>query len=731
MGGHMTRVLWLAVGLTLLASRAEAQEGSVAARLTQPGLDFLARAVPGLLPKTIAVPDLDKELFACSGVNRSVVLHLSGASVDVNVDGIDLGLFTGQVGVSARISLEGRGHVEVENLEGNCTMPIACDVGVSVSSLGIDGTLKGRVDAGVLSLDVPQLDVSVTPDQIQLDVSNCPQAAQLTDFLDAAKRLLLEHAVTVVEDFARANLPPLLAVKLNELLALKGSLLGFDYSVGLASIGVDTTGLDLGVDLGLTYDGPEATCNASSSGEPPAAPPDEPLRLSLAKQSPFVLGVSTRILHDALSAFWRSGLLCLDNAKLQALGLELGELDVASLIPGIPAGTRLGFEIALAAPPTILGGDARSSSADGRSRLALGIAGLELTLKLISPTGEVTRIVLLADGEVAADFDVDPGVGDLGLRLADLSLDRLEIQSSDKTGYTFDPERLKQIVSDIALPLATSKLGRITLTETRFGVLGFIIGLEAVLARPEAIYASLSAVSPPSGDDAVAPVLKLLADSGPLVRAGQAYVDVSANDDQTPAELARFVYRIDGEPESEPTYLRRIKLPITTSGNHTVEIVALDMAGNRSEPQRYELEVDASPPTVALKEIPGPILEGTFAKITFNGSDDRSGPQQLSYRWTVVEKLPDGQSRDKDVRDWGPLADLSLSNLIDGAVYEINVSVRDEAGNLASTQGAFAVTTQSGCRQGPAAPTGWPIVLLWLLSIAAVRLRGGRSAQSP
>jgi hypothetical protein len=715
--------LVLAAGVAPASADTPVRKQQVAIRLSQAGLDFAAQTLPTLLPSTLMVPALDKSLYSCAA-GKDVVAHVSNGMVNLMPGAISLKLYSGEVAGSLGLSLNGSVHVKVDNLD-SCNAPIECDIGVTVTDLDLETVLKGQAMNGILMMSVPTLMVNITPDQIAIDVSACAQAAMLTQFLNAAKNLLLDHATSLIEDFAKTALPPLVAIKLGELAHKDGTILGFDYSVAFDDVTISPQGFDLTLGVGFGYSGPPAACNGPDAM--PAAPvAGDPLVLDLGPTSPLVLALSTGLAQEALGAVWQSGLICIDTAKLAAVGLDLSSLDLSGLVPGIAPGTSIGVSVTASQPPTLVTGETDSL---GQVQLGLKLQGLTAKLTLTPPGGQPAEIDISADGTLTGLLDLDPTAGDLGLTVQDLSVDRLDLSSSQGAMLSIDRGRLQQILKEVVLPLLASKLGRIPLTAASLDLAGFVVSVDQITSRPEGVYVGLSVFKPPA-NDTIPPQLTTFQTPGPLVRAGVVPIEVAATDDQTPQNFARFSYQLDGAPETDPSYSRQIRLNVTQGGQHTVQVWAHDLSNNKSPSMTYNFEVDAAAPMLSFTQAPGALVNQSVAMIGFTATDDRTMPAKLTYAIDVFVSLPGKDRAPLLHKDFAPYAPLVLTQLQEGGVYEVQVTAQDEAGNTSSASTSFAVQLGGGCtvvRSSTAAAS--PLAGLFLLLLAAglvVRRRAAR-----
>lgn len=164
--------------------------------------------------------------------------------------------------------------------------------------------------------------------------------------------------------------------------------------------------------------------------------------------------------------------------------------------------------------------------------------------------------------------------------------------------------------------------------------------------------------------------------------------------------LASISYRIDGG--AWQTYAGSLLL--TLEGDHTVEYVAVDSAGNRGSIRAIEVHIDTTPPVVAA---PSASLHVTTSQVTltWTGTDAGSGIDHYEVR-------VDGGT----FESVGSERSVSLQ-LADGS-HTIVIRALDRAGNEASTAFTVRVDTNPLSTSGPYGATLPYAIVLAVIAVA-------------
>jgi hypothetical protein len=268
----------------------------------------------------------------------------------------------------------------------------------------------------------------------------------------------------------------------------------------------------------------------------------------------------------------------------------------------------------------------------------------------------------------------------------------------------------------VALPALHQKVSAMELSPSVLSFKEYLIELAALRVGDGFVAAYVDAFEQRKTDDAVPPETTLVNGPRGLVAPQLAAIYVAGQDDETPPGLLRYAFAIDGGAWSAPRFGRRLDTTLTP-GEHTVEVVAVDLQGNRdATPLALRFDVDAEPPVVQMLSAPPALVADGEAAVRFAGQDARSPAAALAYQVELLG-LPEGGGVPV-VRDLRPFArgvtSARFVGIADG-VYRIRVTAQDEAGNVTSTDAGFIVEN-GGCTvvAGAAAPVSLlgPVLLL-------------------
>ena len=229
----------------------------------------------------------------------------------------------------------------------------------------------------------------------------------------------------------------------------------------------------------------------------------------------------------------------------------------------------------------------------------------------------------------------------------------------------------------------------------------------------------------PDATDTLAPDTSLL-DAPALVPAGTAAFAVTGNDDDTPPGLLRFRAWLDGAPlfDGEASALPTVRADIT-DGPHVLEVAAVDLNGNEdASPVTHNFIADGNLPRLRVIERPMSIHSALSVTAEWTGEDDE-GPVQS--RWELRVLNDDGTTT---VVQEAPFAaettSLEAGGLTPAALYELEIVVRDQAGNVSSETIGFAVDPNlAGCSVRPQRSSPSPLfaIVALLTGLALLRRR--------
>jgi hypothetical protein len=200
---------------------------------------------------------------------------------------------------------------------------------------------------------------------------------------------------------------------------------------------------------------------------------------------------------------------------------------------------------------------------------------------------------------------------------------------------------------------------------------------------------------------------------------GSSTLAVSWTVEDSGSGVAKIEITVDsGAPVSLSTSATRYTISSVLDGRHTINVTAIDFAGNR-DTDRIRLTIDTVPPDVAITSpMSGSVVPSSDVTVSFTDGD----------AWGIarVEIALDGES--PQALDLAATS-LGFTSLSDGG-HRVDVTVYDRAGNSRTATTSFQVDTSFLSIHGPYGYGGIGVVTALALGavvagIAIVRRRGG------
>ncbi len=716
----MVRMLFVlgcgAVALLGLSHSAQAElcHQSVAVRINSSGLDFVAQKVEALLPTEVAVPALDAVVVDWPMTADDARVQTDPMAAAINLRDFRLYFAGPNLHIAMHADISAGGPVKVLN-------PYAsfgsadCQANLQLNNLHID--IGAQVTTG------GRVQVTVNDALITFDESSiiALEGCTLGNILTKVVGFIRNHFMTQVEgklqDIAKAKIPQLVQAKLSEAIGFEGEIKGFTYAAELEAIDSDPYGVEviLGAELGLPVPTTPPPCLAGVAPErlaPPASCTGIMPRLDKQQPAMFGAGVSETLVNNILHSAWRSGMLCMTSEELLHNKPALaGALNALTSGLGMPD-ARLGFAFQVKQPPYL--------------RLSESAASLELNeahlqISLVPKSGAPGELTIETNLVVQVNPTIAPRAGTVGIDLRRIAVRKLKVVGKGGVaGLPLDAARVERFLEVVLVPALQQKVAGMALSPAVIGFDAYLVDLKAIRIRDGFLGAYADVYEPQETDDRISPETALVEGPGGLVGPQMVTVYVAGQDNETPASLMRYSYRVDGGAWSEPSFGRRIDTA-STSGVHRVEVVAVDLQGNSDEsPLFLEFEVDADPPAVQIVRRPPQLVDGDVAQVTFHGIDGRTPAAGLSFQVQLF-RVPDGGGVPEVIETRPYLVNVDRARFegLENGVYRIRVTARDEAGNVSSEDAGFAVE-QGGCSLG-GRPTGTGLGLLLLLAVALAR----------
>ncbi len=186
--------------------------------------------------------------------------------------------------------------------------------------------------------------------------------------------------------------------------------------------------------------------------------------------------------------------------------------------------------------------------------------------------------------------------------------------------------------------------------------------------------------------DTTAPQVAITEGPGPITRSSSTSVSFTGTDPDRPDAALTYHCQLDGAAAT--TCTSPVTYNALADGMHTLQVVVLDEAGNRSEPASSSWRVDTAAPTITAGTTPK-ITLGTSVTLSYSGADvggsgvksydvrHRSAPYNGGFGSYVY---PDDASR-----DWTATTATSVKLPVTaGRTYCLSARSRDAAGNTSS-----------------------------------------------
>jgi len=691
-------------GLLTLAFPARANTPrAIGARVSQRGIDFISEQVRRLVPTENTLPDFQSVLYDCPLTDNDPTLYVTNGHLTLHMDAVQLtpmsGTLDGFIQLDAQVTADAR-----------ITKPYACfgeancHITATAQNLMIRPSFAVRTTQGQVDVELTQIDITVAPNDFNVDSSGCALGDFAVGILDLFKGWILDHVKPRIEDMARQQIQPRLTAALQSLTAQSGQMAGFNYTVGLSSLQVDPAGVTALVDADVAWGGPAAAC-IPDRPPPAAGPAGRPALSGHADQ--LSIALAGDLMNDALDAAWRSGRLCL--GKKDMTGALAGVVDQLPLLLELPAGSTVDFSLRSALPPTV---DLRAAAEGQPAHLTVALTGMTFALDMAYPGGGSGHLEVVTDLSANAHVDIDPATNALGFELLDVKVARLDISGSQGTILKFDPARVEQLIRDLLLPKLAEAMSSLPLTsavlhaDASSALANVYLIVNSIDGDDRYGYVFADFFAKPE-QDGQPPQTGFAETPPPLTHPGLTRFLFSGSDDKTPTRLLRFRTRVDGGAWSEPSFAHAAYAP-ASDGAHQLEVMAVDLNDNQDPtPIGHSFVVDAIPPTITLTKQPPEIVHTRTVFVAFQGSDDRTPPDQLRYRWKL-RQLDQATGQTKTLREQdfvGGTGSFDVATPGNGQ-YVLEVAVQDQAGNQSSAQAKFVVFDDSGCQAAPPGAKG-------------------------
>lgn len=703
MQGHRCATLALTIASILLSgavlpSMASAEDLAITIRPS--GLSQIAEAATQFFPKEIKVEKtLERQIVNCPFTEEDTVIKVDDIVAAIEWNDLALRVDDGMLVVDANIDLDLGLHFSAVNFYA-CFGTIDCETSLSTTGIDIVASLALMSgEDGKVSLANSEVDVTLDMADFELDVEGCALGNLLEVVTDLLGNWVLDQLETPAENAIGEALSKKVA-GLGFVLPDQIDREGFVLQASLNELLIDSEGIAILGDVSVV--GPAGPVEASA-----AKTTAEPLPPSFTDGG-IALAVTDSLISKSLAEAFVAGRF--DSVLSEAVPtIELSQEGLSQKL-GLPKGTTVDVSLKLEKAPTVSFGRKEDTAA----RVAL--SDLQIEILINSPGAEQGRVSVEAGAILEAGFAVTDGA--LGIRVQDLSFDKLKITTGGGSSLDPDPVRLQKFIRDVAVPMLSARLSNLPLApvlQPREGTFVWVRGLEA-----EGGWLRLGVdLVMPDLDDKTAPETSL--PSRQVVAAGMAAIDVDGSDNSTPTPLLRYTAWLDGELLTDkPTFLNTVHFS-AADGEHVLEVAAHDLNGNVDDtPSRLQLIVDGTPPELVVESFPGSVIEDGVVAASWRAMDDRG---TASTRWEI--RVADGGTVRKVVAsgEGTSSGELRVEALSESDIYVLHLIAEDEAGNVTSKEFGFAFEQGGGCSTTGSGNGAWLVALVLLAGLLRRRRR--------
>ncbi len=683
--------------------------------VSQAGLDFISEQVPALVPKDIYPGPISKDVACMTATQRNthVALEVHDFSITIPQEG--------RLRVYLNISADGDGELFVDDPYA-CFGEMTCQDQIYIHDARATIDFDIMLDGGKPTAVFQNVDLQLSEDDIDINFSGCAADDIANWMIDFAKEYVTDMLLAKAEEMAKDALGPKVEEMLGGVGAFSGQIQSMDITAALQDIFVKESGVDIGVDVGLSSMFEPAECVRDlDEGAPEDLAGDVPDLSQVA--SDLGLALNFGLVNNALYQVWRQGLTCITGDSLAALGIHIPTDHIMQLLPGFPPGTTLDMEMRLSKPPrlTSTGGNDDVDTLD----MVAVIEGVELKLIGHLPDGSDKTIDVGMDVSATMALGIDPATNAMLATPVGMEVSRMDIDQVYAAETGLDSARLLQVVHQQMLPKLLDKLGAMPVTGPVFSKGEYAVILRGVGNNQAFLTLNADLFHIPA-DDAGAPETSIIEyPSGPVSVEGSE-VRVSAVDGMIPTELLRYNVTVNGEARPL-TYVRTFKVGVAgETATYDVQVSAVDLAGNSDDtPASVQVTVDGISPVVFLEGERIREMDGGSTELSWTMSDDTTDAALLGARIELfeVKDETDLLSREHvETIDLAPGVTTATVEISDGAMYQAEVHVTDAVGNESIATVLLDSKNGCGCSAGGGS-TGATTLLLGLGVLLILRRR--------
>jgi phosphatidylserine/phosphatidylglycerophosphate/cardiolipin synthase-like enzyme len=675
------------------------QAHEIETRISRAGLESLGPALASQLPSEIQLPEMNMDLFECSGDDAGITIENTRVVLDVQA--LELSQpASGQLQLDLALSARADGDVRFRRVI-FCGSEFTCQNSLELREVGARVLLESQAGGdGSLGLEVVDVELDLDANRFDLSLSGCEYAELANTAVDLLETVGVSVLSNLVEDIARDELVPALESAAAGLSDARPGILNWELQMALQGLDL-SNGLATRADVDIQSERAPASC-LQDPGEPDSHPGAPPL---LERDTDIRMSFNLGLVDDLLYHMWSSSAQC--------PGLASDGSFIGNYLVGFPEETEWRLQATLEAPPYVEG--------VGGDELALELVWNDIALELEAelPGGTRRSAQLVVDARARVGLAIIVSDGAISLQVDDARVTRLVLDDElNLVEQGFDAAHITHFLNEVYLP---EQLSSYLDSDVRLP-LGLGLGDTHVIVRElrtNSAFASLGLdlfVAPES--DTAAPDTQIVSFPTAVVRHSQALLYLAGSDSQVPAELLRYQVTVNGvEMPVSKTSRVLVGLP-NHSATYAVEVAAVDLAGNVDpSPARAELQVDGVRPEVEVDWS----MDGNAVDLEFRSQDDRSPASALRTR-IVVTEVDTGTEVQRRLLASGSRS-ARLEDLASGQDYRVTVVVLDEVGNEGGKSFVIATASVGGCSAGGGSTAMGAFLLLLVLVLVGTDTR--------
>ncbi len=668
--------------LGALRSPAQAQH-NVKVFLSDSGVKVVEEQAPSYIPKVLFPPTIARTISCMNFAQTDTVMNMDVASMDIVL------VSETRIRIEMIFSLVISGQLSVDGCAtGSCQDTLTVDNGHAL--LDFDLTIVG----GKAQVVTRNVELDIRPDEFSFQLGGCGLTG---DAINNA----IEFGETWILDFVSERISALAGDSIGPFLQRFLGGLGMEspfVSASISDLFFPNDGISVTADVGFPVPFEVNRCTAEYDMGPPAtelgasAPDMQNIGSDLG------LAVNLGLVNNGFYSFWRTGLMCLDEQRIAALGVDLDLGMVGALLPGFPAGTTFTMETKLTDYPRLT-----SKPADG-ARLAIKLSGILLDVHGDRPDGTRNTLHVEASIEATALIIVNPKDNTIYAQLEDAEILQLVIED-ERTAVDagFDIAGIRHLVKNGLLPPIIEEIGAIPLTGAVFAALDYAVVLRTLTTNKAYLSAELDVFRAPKNDENAPDTQIAYPDF--LVNPHTAIVAMTGLDAEVATELLQYEVTVDGEARPV-SFTGEIKVgQLGVSKAYEVQVAAVDLAGNVDpSPSVATILVDGILPTALLSGPRNVNADEGPVTLKWTMNDDLSTPAEMPTRLEVYKILDSSDALSAKLIDTYELPPGTTSYQVDlsgrGGLYRVEVHVTDNAGNEGVSSMLLTSAESCGCSVG-------------------------------